>query len=874
MHDYVVQAGDSPAQIAIKFAGCPKCTADLVAANPQKMSVRYPNGFVTFRDLSVGEKLHLPDKWFDGTLDALPKSYFDALPSTPVGVAGPPPPPPPPTTPPDYSAGIPVPAGPSNVSTADFMPNEAYTLTVWPIPNGPFLPSDPGAVLTNRGFDVLSIAANPDGSYTATVKYNGATDFVPDPALGLNVLVFTAGAMDLQFAPGQVVSANMPGTNVTVHPPSGQQWVSVLAVPGACSSSVPTDCLNNAGPGATPVPLGGATAGVPLSVQPGAATTIIATTKNLAPPPPGQPAPPPTVSVFVVTSLGAIGPAGLFKTGEVVAGDSSGVQATVASEYDVQGTTDGTLFVSGAIDMFMIGETVRGQSSGMSAVVKYQYPVVISDPNAGMIGVTSISDMGATNVMPYNAQPGDSLILTVRAKLNPLTSTLSDVIAMFQGLGLQQTPGAPSPMQNADCSWTLYMTVGPAPVVLDTQTTDAQGNQAWVTGLSANGNVIAAPQPPPPPMPSPTLGSCHAFTLTFVTGLCNAGTTSSGSFDPTGGALASMGLTNLSPITSGPDELGQWTVQGVWEGPDGAQLPQSSAVMVTGFTDDGPAHGVQQGPCAGGLPITLQPGDQVDMVVRPMGQPGGGPMANPAAILLALGFTNVQPSTGYADCTWEITATYTGGQSSIPGSPAGQPLNLTDPLVDPAGAGSMWIVALRVNGNPIKNPIVQQPPPVALNLVSCHSYTVLFTYATCAPLTGGPGAWDPTSALASLLPGFTLAQGPNEYGEWSATGTWTGADTTTPLQGSGGITFTGFVDYGPAQGCTAACPSGMVKDTVTGNCGVPCPGGGAPANGKCSTPTTPTAPSPSSSSTSSTGTAVAVGAGVIVVGGLAYLLFA
>jgi hypothetical protein len=79
MQQYVVQPGDSPAKIAIQFAGCPKCAIDLVRANPHKKAVAYPNGFQTFSELAVGERLNLPDKWFDGTLDRLPKSYFAAL---------------------------------------------------------------------------------------------------------------------------------------------------------------------------------------------------------------------------------------------------------------------------------------------------------------------------------------------------------------------------------------------------------------------------------------------------------------------------------------------------------------------------------------------------------------------------------------------------------------------------------------------------------------------------------------------------------------------------------------------------------------------------------------------------------------------------
>ena len=80
MHTYQVQPGDSPAQIAIHFAGCPKCAIDLVRANPDKPSVAYPNGFSTFETLRAGETLNLPDKWFNGDLDSRPPIYFQALP--------------------------------------------------------------------------------------------------------------------------------------------------------------------------------------------------------------------------------------------------------------------------------------------------------------------------------------------------------------------------------------------------------------------------------------------------------------------------------------------------------------------------------------------------------------------------------------------------------------------------------------------------------------------------------------------------------------------------------------------------------------------------------------------------------------------------
>lgn len=82
MRVYEVQPGDTPAGIAAQpnMAGCPKCARDLIAANPHKPSITLPNGFVTFKDLFIGERLNLPAKWFDGRLDDRPKSYFAALP--------------------------------------------------------------------------------------------------------------------------------------------------------------------------------------------------------------------------------------------------------------------------------------------------------------------------------------------------------------------------------------------------------------------------------------------------------------------------------------------------------------------------------------------------------------------------------------------------------------------------------------------------------------------------------------------------------------------------------------------------------------------------------------------------------------------------
>lgn len=80
MRVYEVRPGDSPASIAIEYAGCPKCVIDLVRANPHKQAVVHPNGFTTFKSLLAGEKLNLPDKWASKLFDDLPSTYFAALP--------------------------------------------------------------------------------------------------------------------------------------------------------------------------------------------------------------------------------------------------------------------------------------------------------------------------------------------------------------------------------------------------------------------------------------------------------------------------------------------------------------------------------------------------------------------------------------------------------------------------------------------------------------------------------------------------------------------------------------------------------------------------------------------------------------------------
>lgn len=62
------------------MAGCPRCSRDLVRANPHKTTHTWPNGYITFEELRVGEVLNLPDKWWSKEFDELPPSYFAALP--------------------------------------------------------------------------------------------------------------------------------------------------------------------------------------------------------------------------------------------------------------------------------------------------------------------------------------------------------------------------------------------------------------------------------------------------------------------------------------------------------------------------------------------------------------------------------------------------------------------------------------------------------------------------------------------------------------------------------------------------------------------------------------------------------------------------
>lgn len=84
MRIYIVQTGDSPGSIASRdeHASCPKCSRDMVLhpGNDHKERVVHPNGYVSFKELRVGEPLVLPEKWFDPRFELLPPAYFGSLP--------------------------------------------------------------------------------------------------------------------------------------------------------------------------------------------------------------------------------------------------------------------------------------------------------------------------------------------------------------------------------------------------------------------------------------------------------------------------------------------------------------------------------------------------------------------------------------------------------------------------------------------------------------------------------------------------------------------------------------------------------------------------------------------------------------------------
>lgn len=82
MRTYVVKEGDSPASIAAQdsMAGCPRCSCELPRVNGHKTAITHKNGYVTFKDLRVGETINLPAEWFHPARDLLPPAYYRILP--------------------------------------------------------------------------------------------------------------------------------------------------------------------------------------------------------------------------------------------------------------------------------------------------------------------------------------------------------------------------------------------------------------------------------------------------------------------------------------------------------------------------------------------------------------------------------------------------------------------------------------------------------------------------------------------------------------------------------------------------------------------------------------------------------------------------
>jgi hypothetical protein len=893
MRQYVVRAGDSPAKIAIAFAGCPKCVESLVRNNPARPTVRYPNGFTTFQSLHIGDVLNLPDEWFDGRLDALPQEYFDALPMMPTQSAGvggrpegpvvihtdkaPPPwhelplPPPPPLPQPGDPPGLDAPlirgyTQPANNPLSASTCQQVYGVTVnigQPILSAPN-PNVSGAA--------MSYAANTPIPPTGTSAWINGRLYVfrpvpsPSPTYASSQIAIYYCAPTMTARHGGYGVAG-PGT-----PPGPGIPIPSTANPGMPSGQTffPQEEYTLT---VWPIPSGSQPQPDPVQVLTDLHFAVQNSTDNID----GST----TVdTIFIGANAYTVDPnAGIgtliitdyapshFSVGETIVGDSSGATAVVMNEYDATGSQDGVLTLSSVAkgastgNFFYPPETIRGLTSGALATIKYEYGNVMASVS-GMVGLSSAVNAGQVLAqLPYDVQSTESVVLSVQPIMD-VNGNLADPTAIFADYGFTATAAA---VQNpADCSWTLSGTnTTPSPITLGQILNDLSTNaQMLVKGLTVNGSVIVQPDAPLGPIPSPTMTACHAFSLSFIPTACPPVT--GGAYDPTVG-LSLLGLTNFTLEPSGPDVLGQYTVDGVWELGDGFTLPQSPNLTITGFTDNGQAQNVPAGVCATGLPFTIQPGDSINAIVRPVAVPGQ-PMTNPVAVLDALGFVNVAPASTYSDCTWVMTADYPAGAP---------PLQIADPLVS-AGVGAMWVVGLSVNSTVIKPANWIQLAAQTPTLQQCHAYTVFFTYATCPALTGAPGDWDPTPTIATLLPGFKIAPGPNEYGEWSASGTWTGA-TVAALAGTSGVTFTFLVDYGVTSGCTvtpAPCAAGTIADSVTGACVTPCSDGSAPASGVCPpvVPVKGTGPAPvvAPAATTSTGTVVAVGAGALLLGGLAY----
>jgi hypothetical protein len=277
MQTYVVQPGDSPARIATRFAGCPKCVVDLVAANPHKPSRTYPNGFRTFDTLRVGERLLLPRKWFDGTLDRMPRIYFDRLPAPPVGVSAAPPP---------FGVGATIGGSLSHC--------DAFSMNVTPNPST----ADPREFFPTIAYDVIVSPQQSDGSYNINGTYTGPAGWSwtdgTDWESGSDTLVINSFAVNAKSTVGACAPAGgqvKPGGGV---PPGGLPggWGNVVTckagtVPDAVTGACVQPCPSGAPPVNGSCKSGVGTASTPFQYVTGhriqAVGTVLGTPGNLPP---------------------------------------------------------------------------------------------------------------------------------------------------------------------------------------------------------------------------------------------------------------------------------------------------------------------------------------------------------------------------------------------------------------------------------------------------------------------------------------------------------------------------------------------------------------------------------------------------------------
>ena len=605
-------------KIATEFAGCPLCSRDLIEANGTKPVVRYPNGFVTFRTLAVGEVLNLPDKWFSGYLDTLPQSYFDGLPQMPTrapisegtksSLAG-------------HGVG-------QNVSPANVVQScVAWALGGWNPRGSDRVPSDQperSAGRVRAGRELHAHRAVRDGDRRQTLPLQ-ACDRAADrdargPSDGANLLLHPAAAAratELHERPAFVgvqrwsqADAGTHGRGRESAPGAGSNRSPRVDAPASVLPAVharrgvlahglanpagwlinpdPTSILNNLGFEVTFLAPNGDGSWTANVIYTGATPYQIDANAGR--------------SAVVFSGGNHFGQN--YVIGETVVGSVTGTQATVTAEYDTSPASVGfgVLSLSGATGYFAQGEVIKGVTSNAVPRALYQYTQVMVSPKSGaMLGLTSVNNQGSSFQLPYVIQPGDQASMTVRPTTDQ-NSDMSDPVSILVALGFAGsdiTLGA----QNPDCTWPVQVkSSATTAITIDEQPADpSTGALMWVTALTVNGNVILAPTPPPPPIAPPTMSACHAFTLTFIQNQCAA--INGGPFDPTDG-LSAMGLTKftLSPV-SGPDAQGQWSVNGVWELGDGFVLPASKKITITQFQDNGPSVNVAGGPCGIGAAV-------------------------------------------------------------------------------------------------------------------------------------------------------------------------------------------------------------------------------------------------------------------------------